>query len=153
MKKHFLLLCLMCAGGLLSSGCQETKKALGFTKSVPDENTVMERAPLTVPDNLELRPPRTGDADAEYEATEKARQLLVGKTKQAKDKSTLEKDLLNKAGFGEANPEIRKELEKRPLKTDESDVLDSAKVKKNLDKKGKQVESDEREEELPPQES
>lgn len=152
MKKHFLFLCLLCAGGILSGGCQETKKALGFTKSVPDENTVMERAPLTVPDNLELRPPRTGDADAEYESTEKARQLLVGKTKQAKDKSTLEKDLLNKAGFAEANPEIRKELEKRPLKSDESDVLDSAKVKKNLGKKS-EVKSGDHEEELPPQES
>lgn len=121
------------------SGCQDTKKALGFSKTVPDENTVIERAPLTVPDNLELRPPRTGDAEEVWDAREKARDQILGATQKSKDLSGGEKALLMQAGVDKADPEIRQQLKKQPVKADKADVLnaekEAAKLQKPEDKK------------------
>lgn len=51
-----LLLGMM--GGL--SGCAETRKALGYDKSAPDEFRVIKRAPLKVPTAFGLPPPVPG---------------------------------------------------------------------------------------------
>lgn len=118
--------------GVAGAGCQDTKRALGFSKSVPDENTTIEGPPLTVPDNLELRPPRTGDADEKLESIEKAREAIVGKTRKSKDKSSGEKALLNKAGIDGASPNIREELAGGPADVSPEEVLDAKVEAKKL---------------------
>ena len=57
--KVFPVLCLLALVALLS-GCEETKRALGQTKDAPDEFTVYQRAPLSLPPDFGLRPPTPG---------------------------------------------------------------------------------------------
>lgn len=45
---------------VMLGGCEETKRALGQTKSAPDEFAVYQRAPLSLPPNYNLRPPSPG---------------------------------------------------------------------------------------------
>jgi hypothetical protein len=42
------------------TGCDATKKQLGLTKNAPDEFTVVTKAPLVIPPDFTLRPPRPG---------------------------------------------------------------------------------------------
>lgn len=129
--------------GFFVGGCQDTKRALGFTKSIPDENTVIERAPLTVPENLELRPPRTGDAEESWDATQKARETLVGSTQKSKELSSAEKALLMKAGIESSDPNIRDQLNSSPAKIEKSDVLDAEKESEKLKKKAESTPEEE----------
>jgi hypothetical protein len=46
----------------LASGCSGTKKALGLEKTAPDEFRVITKAPLVLPPDYALRPPRPGEA-------------------------------------------------------------------------------------------
>ena len=41
-------------------GCGGVRKSLGFAKQSPDEFAVVRNAPLTVPPDYTLRPPRPG---------------------------------------------------------------------------------------------
>lgn len=56
-KQNFLIICMML---LLTSACSNVKQSLGFNRTSPDEFTVMSRAPLDIPPNFDLRPPRPG---------------------------------------------------------------------------------------------
>src|SRR5262245_9973341 len=56
-----LLLAGVAAAGLVS-GCGSTQRMLGLEKSAPDEFRVITKAPLVVPPDYALRPPRPGDA-------------------------------------------------------------------------------------------
>jgi hypothetical protein len=54
---------LLLAGGLLAlSGCDSNKlsRTFGLTRDAPDEYTVTTRAPLSMPPEYNLRPPRPG---------------------------------------------------------------------------------------------
>ena len=42
------------------TGCEETKRVFGKTKEAPDEFAVYRRAPLSLPPDIELRPPNPG---------------------------------------------------------------------------------------------
>lgn len=70
----------MVAGMLLVTGCGDsTKRALGLTKSVPDEFAVVSRAPLSQPPDYSLRPPRPGAPSlARVTPTQKAKENLFG---------------------------------------------------------------------------
>jgi hypothetical protein len=57
------------------SGCGEVRGALGYDKQAPDEFAVVTRAPLSVPPNFQLRPPKPG---AERRKRHGARGLVVG---------------------------------------------------------------------------
>ena len=46
--------------GLVVTGCTDIREAAGVKKQAPDEFAVVRRAPLTVPPNFDLRPPRPG---------------------------------------------------------------------------------------------
>jgi uncharacterized lipoprotein len=97
----------MCTAILLS-GCDSTKKALGMTKAIPDEHTVMERAPLTVPKDLySLHPPKAGDAEKAYQKVRADREANAGELKKV---SGAEKSLMEKADVNERDPNIRKAL-------------------------------------------
>jgi hypothetical protein len=47
-------------GGLVLSGCDSFKRAVGIEKTSPDEFAVESRAPLTIPPDYDLRPPQPG---------------------------------------------------------------------------------------------
>ena len=54
------ILVLLLAAAVLLGGCEKTKRALGQTKSAPDEFAVYQRAPLSLPPSYNLRPPSPG---------------------------------------------------------------------------------------------
>jgi hypothetical protein len=57
------LLCLTVLAGLLPlAGCggDELSRTIGLTRDAPDEFTVTTRAPLSMPPDFSLRPPRPG---------------------------------------------------------------------------------------------
>ena len=49
-----------CIGAILLGGCEDVRKALGQSKSAPDEFAVYSRAPLSLPPDYGLRPPAPG---------------------------------------------------------------------------------------------
>ena len=52
---------LMLGAALILSSCGDgTKRALGLERTVPDEFSVVKRAPLSQPPDFKLRPPRPG---------------------------------------------------------------------------------------------
>ena len=53
-------------GWLAACSLQGTREMLGMGKQVPDEYLVVEHAPLSLPPNFDLRPPRPGAAGAQY---------------------------------------------------------------------------------------
>lgn len=125
------LLAVVLLGAALSS-CTGIKKQLGLTKSAPDEFTVVTKAPLIIPPNLTLRPPRpetSGPQDVQ--AHEQARRALVGA---AEDQSRTapetaarpahgraETVFLKKAGADKADPQIRAVIRRETLALAEKD--------------------------------
>jgi hypothetical protein len=57
--KRATILMLMASAALV--GCGDVREAAGVKKKAPDEFAVVRRAPLTVPPDFELRPPRPGE--------------------------------------------------------------------------------------------
>src|SRR5665213_82016 len=56
--RYWVLLTLVAATPL--GGCDSINRALGREKVVPDEFAVVSRAPLAIPPDYSLRPPRIG---------------------------------------------------------------------------------------------
>ncbi|WP_051881336.1 DUF3035 domain-containing protein [Parvularcula oceani] len=70
---------LLLSGLMLTSGCASLGKALGTGKNPPDEFAITTKAPLTVPPDYALRPPRPGETRPEESSTsDRAREILVG---------------------------------------------------------------------------
>lgn len=64
-------------GGL--TGCDNPKRALGLEKQAPDEFAVVTRAPLSLPPDFNLRPPRPGVARPQEGTTrDQARRVITG---------------------------------------------------------------------------
>jgi hypothetical protein len=93
------------AGAL--AGCGTTEKALGMNKVVPDEFRIVTKAPLVVPPDYALRPPKPGEpSPAELQPESAARAALIGE-RDASNRSEGEKLLDEKAGGDKADPLIR----------------------------------------------
>jgi hypothetical protein len=70
---------------LLLSGCDNFKRNIGLEPTMPDEFAVQSRAPLTMPPDYDLRPPRPGaprpqDKTAAQEARKAFEEAGPGKT-------------------------------------------------------------------------
>ncbi|MSO98739.1 MAG: DUF3035 domain-containing protein [Rhodospirillaceae bacterium] len=105
------------AAGVLITGCQDTRRALGIDKSIPDEFAVVSRAPLVMPPDFNLRPPAPGaERPQEGNAADQARAALVGRERiaqyRARGFSAGEVKLLELAGTMFVLPEIRKNLDR-----------------------------------------
>jgi len=110
---------------LLLGGCSggaDVKEELGLRSPPPDEFSVVTRAPLEVPPDFTLRPPRPGaDRPNEISVREQTKQTVFGKSdKAAATASTGEGAFLSKLGANQANPAVRdsidteiKDLEKK----------------------------------------
>lgn len=73
---------VLLAGTALSlgvSGCSSMNSAMGGGKNPPDEFAIVTKAPLTVPPDYALRPPRPGETRPErLSSSDRTRQLLLG---------------------------------------------------------------------------
>jgi hypothetical protein len=105
-----------CAGG-------SVQNALGMGKRSPDEFAVVSRAPLVVPPDFDLRPPRPGEARPLAGTTgDQARATLLGEAPAAAERPAIatqslepassagQQALLGKAGGGNVDPEIRRRI-------------------------------------------
>ena len=89
------------------SGCAGMGKALGGGKNPPDEFAIATKAPLVVPPDYALRPPKPGESrPQELSPSERARQVLLGDASSAPP-SDGEQLLLQNAGATVADPNIR----------------------------------------------
>lgn len=96
------LSCVACSSG-------NARKVLGINKDVPDEFRVISQAPLTVPPDFHLRPPKPGAKRPQYTALDaQAEQTLFSVESSSLPPRTIgEQALLNKTQ-GKSNPDIRK---------------------------------------------
>ena len=104
----------LCALAALS-GCDDTKRALGINKSIPDEFAVVRRAPLVMPPDYNLRPPAPGtERPQEGTTSEQARNALVGRNRLngyiVRGFSAGEIELLDLAGADFILPGVRETL-------------------------------------------
>jgi hypothetical protein len=75
------MIALLGVGLLALAGCARgtVQEALGMGKRVPDEFAVVQRAPLVIPPDFDLRPPRPGDPRPQIGTpSDQARAALVG---------------------------------------------------------------------------
>lgn len=110
--KYIALICGAAVIGL--AGCSDAKQTLGLTKKAPDEFKVVKRAPLAMPPEYTLRPPRAGaPRPQEQSTTEEARQTVFGGGTQASKahSSSAEDSFLKQIGSTQADPDIRAKIE------------------------------------------
>ena len=93
------------------SGCANVRDSLGVTKDKPDEFAVVRHAPLEMPPQIVLPPPRRGmERPQEKTVSAQAQQTLFGEkttTEQTQNESSAETSLLMKTGAQQADPNIR----------------------------------------------
>jgi hypothetical protein len=118
-RPSYMLRAAVLAGvGLALCGCDTIRDAAGMEKSPPDEFAVLTKAPLVVPPDYNLKPPRPGAAPTnQSDATDSAQAALYGS-----DPATIaasisgnysegEKLLMANAGVANADPIIRQHLQ------------------------------------------
>ncbi len=109
--KKILLIALVGIG--LGACSQDMKEDLGLAKVAPDEFSVITRAPLSVPPDYTLRPPRPGTSrPMEISTRAEARQTVFGvsdidKKTGVAQKSTDNDSFFGKVGVNNADPNIR----------------------------------------------
>jgi hypothetical protein len=88
-------------------GCASFRQAVGAEKVAPDEFRVVTKAPLVIPPEFNLRPPRPGEArPMELRADLQARTALFG-VQIGQEASEGEQLLVARAGAQNADPRIR----------------------------------------------
>ena len=97
------------------AGCQSFREAAGMTKSSPDEFAVATKAPLIIPPDYNLKPPKPGAAPTnQIGPTAAAEGALYGTsqpvTSASGQLSTGEQELLTKAGATNSNDMIRQKI-------------------------------------------
>ncbi len=116
--RSWILLTLLAATSL--GGCDGFYRAIGRDKVVPDEFAVVSRAPLAIPPDYSLRPPRIGALRPQEEApVDQARQTVFRVGQDAKsdlppaadNRSAGEGELLKEAGAASAPTDIRQLVE------------------------------------------
>lgn len=106
MTKPIVLVAIVTAAAV-ASGCSSLQRSLGAGKVTPDEFRVVTTAPLTLPPEYSLRPPRPGEPrPQELEPSAEARSALFGQDVGAAA-SQGERALVNSAGAGAVDPNIR----------------------------------------------
>jgi hypothetical protein len=94
------------------AGCTGVKSALGVDKKPPDEFAVVTKAPLVIPPDFALHPPRPGAQDSQQlTPSQSAEQTVFGKVASQEapsaDQSQGELALLEAAGAQNADGSIR----------------------------------------------
>lgn len=106
-------LVLVVVAGLLA-GCSTWREATGANKDSPDEFAVVTKAPLIIPPDFNLKPPRPGAPPANQVSSTDAAQAALYNTDPATAAASIpgnmssgEKLLLAYAGAGNADSSIR----------------------------------------------
>ncbi len=113
----------------LTTACSDLSDTLGFGRNPPDEFAVVDRPPLSLPPDFELRPPQPGaPRPQEVNPTKRAsntlfganaklanmgeRTFLEGKPETDEISSDSEKAILEAAGTARADPNIREVVDR-----------------------------------------
>ncbi|QQG36164.1 MAG: DUF3035 domain-containing protein [Micavibrio aeruginosavorus] len=110
MRKTYNLLFIACLSAASLTACSNAKETLGLARSAPDEFAVVKRAPLEMPPDYSLRPPRPGAPRPQEQAVgEQARETVFGGTSEARKAAPAsgESALLQQAGATQTDPNIR----------------------------------------------
>lgn len=134
---------ILAASALTISACTATQEQFDFSKKAPDEFAVVTRAPLEMPPNFNLRPPRPGVQRPQEATTDDAAQQAVFGTEKTTapvitSKSSGEDILLQKSGAAGATSAIRDVVDQ------ESAVYakeNTSTVNKILGKAGKKIDT------------
>lgn len=131
------LTCLLMIAVALPA-CSNVRRTFGIDRSVPDEFAVVSRAPLAIPPDFALQPPRPG-APRPQEGTSRQRAESVvfgqgaqrppagpggpgaGSSVQTQPLSAGEGALLNRAGAGRTDPNIRQVVERETANLEVAD--------------------------------
>ena len=140
------------------TGCSDIRQKLGLGNQAPDEFTVYDRAPLSVPPQFSLRPPRPGTPRPQELSPSQAAQNILDKgnlpAPRPEASTQAQGEFLQQAGTGKADANIRQQidqdlmLEQKPTndtllkdmlfwqkKTPKAKVLDHYEEEKRLEKK------------------
>ena len=114
MKQFILLSCL----AVSLTACSGVRETIGLNRTPPDEFKVVKRAPLEVPDQLTLPPPRPGaPRPQELAVPVAAKQALVGEVQEPPRTATQgEAALLRQTGADEAEADIRARVDEETAK-------------------------------------
>jgi hypothetical protein len=113
MQKSLTLVALIAATAASAgvSGCSTLGKAVGSERVAPDEFRVVTSAPLSLPPDYALRPPRAGEArPVETGASGEARQALFGQDL-GRGATAGERVLVGNAGAETAPADIRETVD------------------------------------------
>lgn len=106
-----LAIATVIAAAAASTGCAGFRQAVGAEKIAPDEFRVVTKAPLSLPPDYQLRPPRPGDPrPQELRADQDARAAVFGQDI-GKGASPGEVALVNRAGAAAVDPAIRRQVD------------------------------------------
>ncbi|MAP24361.1 MAG: hypothetical protein CMM87_02365 [Rickettsiales bacterium] len=126
---------------VLLAGCDSTKKFLGMENKQPDAFEVMNRAPLELPPDFDLRPPEPGKKrPQEMTKRQQAEQQLIkptqqtpqpqvsdkalGKTRRSHYKSTSgEQAFLSQAGVGKSSTNLKNKMRQQEMTDSEDSFL------------------------------
>lgn len=118
---RFAAVAVICAG---LPACGGLGKALGLEKSSPDEFAIVTKAPLVIPPDFALRPPKPGaPRPQEQDPSQAAAQALFNDDATGGTTTATRGEMifLSKAGALEADSAIRLVLDKEMEKADEKD--------------------------------
>ena len=111
MNRTHVIFASLAVASLVMSGCTTAAKGLGLTKDAPNEFNILTKAPLIIPPEYNLKPPRLGESSAENNYSQKAaREALIGNVDDA-EPTRGEIALMAKAGVGRADQEVRLEID------------------------------------------
>ncbi|HET9229946.1 MAG TPA: DUF3035 domain-containing protein [Vitreimonas sp.] len=106
MNKSMTVLAVL-AAATAATGCASVNRAVGSARTAPDEFRVVTQAPLTLPPDYSLRPPRPGETrPEELQPSQDARAALFGQ-EIAPGASQGERTLVANAGAEAVDPNIR----------------------------------------------
>lgn len=109
--RQLITLTALIAASASMTACASASKRLGLTTTAPNEFNILTKAPLVVPPEYNLLPPRVGASSSENNYTqESARKALIGDIDDT-EPTRGEIVLMTKAGVGRANQEVRIEID------------------------------------------
>lgn len=99
------------AAAAAASGCGGMRQAMGAGKVAPDEFRVVTRAPLVLPPDYSLRPPRPGEPrPQELQPDQEARAAIFGQDT-GQSATDGERALVNRAGATSTDANIRETVD------------------------------------------
>jgi len=123
-RSSFLLVAALGVATLPLGGCDSFNRAIGKTRVIPDEFQVVSNAPLAIPPDYALRPPRVSNGPEQASVTEQARETVfrAGDTANGQPAagassaklSPGEQDLLRQAGATNTPSDIRQTVDADP---------------------------------------